>query len=71
MDADHKEAVLNRFKFMTEAIPTLRRLPPLPMPHVTLRRWFTASMIGSGFAIPGMTPVLRLSSPLGGKALIS
>ena len=36
MDADHKAAVLDRFKFLTEAIPTLRRLPSPPdsdVPH--------------------------------------
>ena len=61
MDADHKTAVLNRFKFLTKPIPTLRRLPPPPdsdvprhpvkvVYRVDDRVWVRDSRYDTGFA---------------------
>lgn len=60
-DQDHKVTVLNRFKFLTDAIPTLRRLPPPPDSAVPInppkdvyqvgdRVWVRDSKYDNGFA---------------------
>ena len=59
VDSDHKTAVLNRFNFLTEAIPTLRRLPPPPdaprhpakvVYRVDDKVWVRDSRYDTGFA---------------------
>ena len=58
VDSDHKVAVLNRFKFLTDAIPTLRRLLPprdqdIPIKEVYKvddRVWVRDSKYDTGFA---------------------